>query len=55
MNTLFNREKMLEMLANDSFYKTTTDACSKTTLKKIRALIKLAKNITRYEIAYLLE
>ena len=46
---------MLEMLANDSFYKTTTDASYKNTLKKIRALIKLAKDITRYEIAYLLE
>ena len=55
MNTSFYRDKMLEMLANDSFYKTTNDTCSKTTFKKIRNLIKLAKDITRHEIAYLLE
>ena len=36
MNTSFYRDKMLEMLANDSFYKTTNDTCSKTTFKKIR-------------------
>ena len=55
MNTSFYRDKMLEMLANDSFYKMTNDTCSKTTFKKIRNLIKLAKDITRHEIAYLLE
>ena len=55
MNTSFYRDKMLEMLANDSFYKTTNDTCSKTTFKKIRNLIELAKDITRHEIAYLLE
>ena len=55
MNTYFYKDKMLEMLANDSFYKTTNDTCSKTTFKKIRNLIKLAKDITRHEIAYLLE
>ena len=55
MNTAFYREKMLELLANDSFYITTNDTCSKTTFKKIKNLIKLAKDITRHEIAYLLE
>ena len=55
MNTSFYRDKMLKMLANNSFYKTTNDTCSKTTFKKIRHLIKLAKDITRDVIAYLLE
>ena len=55
MNTAFYREKMLELLANSSFYKTTNDTCSKTTFKKKKNLIKLAKDITRHEIAYLLE
>ena len=55
MNTAFYREKTLEMLANDSFYKTSNDTCSKTTFKKIKNLIKLAKDISRHEIAYLLE
>ena len=54
MNTSFYRDKMLEMLGNDTFYKRTDDACSKTTLKKIRNLISLAKDMTRHEIAYLL-
>ena len=31
------------------------DTCSKTTFKKIKNLIKLAKAITRHDIAYLLE
>ena len=43
------------MLANDSFYKITNDKCSKRTFKKIENLIKLAKDITRHKIAYLLE
>ena len=55
MNTSFYRDKMLEILANDAFYKTTNDTCSKEIFKKIRNLIKLAKDIMRHEIAYLLE
>ena len=55
MNTSFYRDKMLEMLGNDTFYKRTNDACSKTTFKKIRNLISLAKDMTRHEIAYLLD
>ena len=55
MNNSFYRDKMLEMLANDSFYKTTNDTCSTIRFKKIRNLIKLAKDITRHEIACILE
>ena len=55
MNTSFYRDKMLEMLGNDTFYKRTDDAYSKTTFKKIRNLISLAKDMTRHEIAYLLD
>ena len=55
MNTSFYRDKMLEILGNDTFYKRTNDACSKTTFKKIRNLISLAKDMTRHKIAYLLD
>lgn len=55
MNKDYYKNKMLEMLQDNTFYKATEDDCSKTTFKKIRALIRESKDITRHEINYLLE
>ena len=54
MNTDYYKQKIIDMLEDDTFYKAANDNCSKATFKKIRELIKLSKDITRHEIDYLL-
>ena len=54
MNTDYYKQKIMKMLEDDTFYKSTNDNCNKATFKKIRELIKLSKDITRHEIDYLL-
>ncbi|MCG8094140.1 MAG: hypothetical protein JAZ17_11035 [Candidatus Thiodiazotropha endolucinida] len=55
MNKEYYERKMLDMLNDKAFYQTTDNDCSKTTFKRIKALIKENKDITRHEFNYLLE
>ena len=54
MNSEFYKNKIKEMLNDKAFYKPTDENHSKSTFKKIRDIIKSSKDLTRYEIDYLL-
>ena len=54
MNKEFYKRKILEMLGDKSFYKQIESQITKETMKKVKNVISLAKEITRHEIGYLL-
>ena len=55
MNKEFYKRNILEMLDDKSFYQQVESQSTKGTMKKVKKLISLAKEITRYEINYLLD
>ena len=55
MNKEFYKRKILEMLDDKSFYKQIESQSTKETMKKVKEVISLAKEITRHEIDYLLD
>ena len=54
MNKEYYKNKILELLQDNPFYKTAENNCSKKTLKKIQKVIELTKDITKQETDYLL-
>ena len=55
MNKEFYKRKILEILDDKSFYKQIESQSTKETMKKVKKVISLAKEITRHEIGYLLD
>ena len=55
MNKEFYKRKLLQMLDDKSFYKQIENQTTKDTMKKIKKVIGLAKEITRHELNYLLD
>ena len=53
MNVEFYKQKILDMLNDNSFYKQLDSQCTKERMKKVEKVIKLAKDITRHELNYL--
>ena len=43
------------MLNDNFFYKQVDSQCTKETMKNVKKVIKLAKDITRHELNYLLD
>ena len=52
MNKEFYKRKLLQMLDDKSFYKQIENQTTKYTMKKIKKVIGLAKEITRHELNY---
>lgn len=55
MNREFYKRKILEMLEDTSFYQQIGKISTKETMKKMKKVIHLAKDITRHELNYLLD